>query len=71
MPRESMLGITFRAHKEVRCSLFKTGAALAANFTMRGFVSHLASSLMLIIVNDNHYPFAGKISQAKILLIFY
>jgi hypothetical protein len=24
MPRESMLGITFRAHKEVKCSLSKT-----------------------------------------------
>jgi hypothetical protein len=70
MPRESMLDITFRAHKEVRYSLFNTGAALAANFTMRGFVSHLASSLMLIIVNHNHYPFVGKISQAKILLGF-
>jgi hypothetical protein len=70
MPRKSMLGITFRAHKEVRCSLFKTGTAFATNFTMRGFISHLASSLMLIILNDNHYSFDGKISQAKILLIF-
>jgi hypothetical protein len=66
MPRESVLGITFGAHKEVRCSLFETGAALATNFTMRGFVSHLASSLMFIILNNNHYLFGGKISPPKI-----
>jgi hypothetical protein len=55
MPRESMLSITFGAHKEVRCSLFKTGAALAANLTIRGFVSHLASFLVFYILFDNHY----------------
>jgi hypothetical protein len=70
MTREGMLGITFRAHKKVRCSLFKTGAAFASNFTMGGFVSHLAFSFKLFVLNNNHYPLLDKVSRQKFLLIF-
>jgi hypothetical protein len=69
MTREGMLGITFRAHKKVGCSLFKTSAAFASNFTMGGFFSHLASSFMLFILNNNHYPIFDKGHRLKILLI--
>jgi excisionase family DNA binding protein len=60
-----MLGITFGAHKEVGCSLFKTGTAFAANFTVRGFISHLASSLLLIILPNNHYRLWWQDFSAK------
>jgi hypothetical protein len=70
MPREGMLGITFRAHKEVRCLLFKTGAAFATNFTMGGFISHLASSFALVILTDNHYCILDKVSRLKISVNF-
>jgi hypothetical protein len=71
MTREGMLGITFRAHKKVRCSLFKTGAAFASNFTMGGFVSHLASSFKVFIFNINHHRILGKVLQLTILLTFW
>jgi hypothetical protein len=44
--RKGMLSITFGAHKKAFCSLFKTGAAFAADFTMSGLISHLASSFI-------------------------
>jgi hypothetical protein len=43
MARESMLGIAFRAHKEVFFTGDVTGSAFAAKFLL-GFISHLASS---------------------------
>jgi hypothetical protein len=47
MPREGMLGIAFRARKEVFFTGDVAGAALAAPFLQR-FISYLASSSWLI-----------------------
>jgi len=48
LPREGMLGIAFRALKNVG-SLFAAKAAFASHFRCMGFVSHVISPLILVL----------------------